>query len=105
MKNPFKKNKLGAKVPMRDLTDIQQEYVNLCAQYGSKQYEINVKKEELATLFRQIKDINHEAFEAQKNAPKVADKQPLDEALKDLVAGATPLFRKATRKRRKGNWI
>lgn len=82
MKNlfKFKKNKLGAKVQARDSKTIQQDYVNACAQYGAKLYQINVLKEEATQLFKQIKELNGEAYVAFQATPK-GDGEPTPEAV------------------------
>lgn len=83
MKNPFKKlNKVGAAVPPRTSQEINQEYVNVCAQYGIKQYQVNVHKEEMSVLYKKIKDLNHEAFALQQATPRV---EPVKEAPAETV--------------------
>lgn len=85
MKNPFKKlTKNGAAMPQRTSQEIQQDYVNACAQYGAKQYQVNVHKEEMAELYRKIKALNHEAFALQQSKPVGSGSQvPQNEPAKD----------------------
>lgn len=85
MKNPFKKlNKAGAAVQPRTSEVIQQDYVNACAQYGAKQYQVNVFKEEMSALYKKIKDLNHEAYALQQAKPVGSGSQvPQNEPAKD----------------------
>lgn len=54
----------------RAISEIEQDYANLCAKAGSIQYQIHVAERDLGLLNEQLKDLNLEAA-----ATKTAEKE------------------------------
>jgi uncharacterized protein YqgQ len=62
MLNFKKKGKNEPKLQQtREITEINKEYGELCAQVGQKNYTIEVMKAELDVMYRRIQELNVEA--------------------------------------------
>jgi len=80
----------------RPVSEIQQQYQNLCTKAGHLQYQIFTLQKDLAMTNDTLRDLNVEAGESQKAAEATAAKEAAAKAQEADAADPAPAFLAST---------